>query len=97
MCMHINGYEKIPSTIFLDGRRQAAAQGLRVVDEIAFGGDYAETLRRWRHAFHARRAEVAALGFDTRFQRIWDFYLAYCAAGFDTGTTDVGQYTFVRI
>jgi len=77
-------------------RRQAAEQGLRVVDEIAFGGDYAETLRRWRHAFHARRAEVAALGFDTRFQRIWDFYLAYCEAAFTTGDIELMQFTLQK-
>jgi cyclopropane-fatty-acyl-phospholipid synthase len=74
-------------------RRQATAAGLEVVDEFAFGADYAETLRRWRDAFMARRAEVAALGFDERFMRIWAFYLAYCEAAFDTGDINLMQYT----
>ena len=36
------------------------------------------------------------LGFDTRFMRIWEFYLAYCEAAFDTGNTDVMQFTLRR-
>jgi len=74
-------------------RRQAEAAGLEVVDEFSFGPDYAETLRRWRDAFHARQAEVAALGFDERFMRTWEFYLAYCEAAFDTGDISLTQFT----
>jgi cyclopropane-fatty-acyl-phospholipid synthase len=77
-------------------RRQAQAAGLQVVDEFAFGADYAETLRRWHDAFVARQAEVAALGFDARFMRIWEFYLAYCEAAFDTGDISLVQYTLVK-
>jgi cyclopropane-fatty-acyl-phospholipid synthase len=53
-------------------------------------------LRRWLAAFDARIAEVRRQGFDERFIRCWRFYLAYCAAGFETATTDVGHYVFVR-
>jgi cyclopropane-fatty-acyl-phospholipid synthase len=74
-------------------RRQAQAAGLEVVDEFAFGTDYAETLRRWRDAFMARKAEVVSLGFDGRFMRIWEFYLGYCEAAFDTGDINLMQYT----
>jgi len=77
-------------------RREAQAAGLEVVDEFAFGADYAETLRRWRDAFLARKAEVATLGFDERFMRIWEFYLAYCEAAFDTGDISVMQYTLAK-
>jgi len=77
-------------------RRQAKAAGLEVVDEFAFGADYAETLRRWRDTFLARKSEVAALGFDERFMRIWEFYLAYCEAAFDTGDISLVQYTLVK-
>ncbi len=35
-------------------------------------------------------------GFDARFLRIWEFYLAYCEAAFDTGNTDVVQFTLQR-
>ncbi|NIC40425.1 cyclopropane-fatty-acyl-phospholipid synthase family protein [Aquabacterium sp. A08] len=77
-------------------RREAEAAGLRVVDEFAFGADYAETCRRWREDFLARRDEVLALGFDERFLRIWEFYLAYCEAGFASGDIDVVQYTLAK-
>jgi cyclopropane-fatty-acyl-phospholipid synthase len=52
------------------------------VEEI--GGHYAETLRRWRARFHERLDEVTRLGYDERFVRTWDFYLAYCEAAFRT-------------
>ncbi len=77
-------------------RRQAQAAGLKVVDELPFGRDYAETCRRWRSDFLAQRDQVMALGFDERFMRIWEFYLAYCEAGFDAGDVDVVQYTLAR-
>ncbi|MBK7315668.1 class I SAM-dependent methyltransferase [Candidatus Aalborgicola defluviihabitans] len=77
-------------------RKQAQAAGLRVVDEVAFGGDYGHTLHLWRKAFHARRDEVLALGFDARFMRIWDFYLAYCEAAFTTGDIELMQFTLQK-
>ncbi len=77
-------------------RAEAAKVGLQVVGELAFGADYAETLRRWRAAFMARDAQVRQLGFDTRFMRIWEFYLAYCEAAFATGNTNVMQFTLRR-
>ena len=77
-------------------RAQAARAGLKVVDELAFGLDYAETLRRWRHQFMADKAQVLQLGFDERFVRIWEFYLAYCEAAFEQHNIDVVQYTLVK-
>jgi len=67
-----------------------------VVDAYAFGHDYAETLRRWREAFLARRDEVLAVGFDEKFMRIWEFYLAYCEAAFAEKNIDVVQYTLQK-
>ncbi|NDP41747.1 MAG: class I SAM-dependent methyltransferase [Aromatoleum sp.] len=69
--------------------------GLDVAGALQFGRDYAETLKRWLAAFDARIGAVRAQGFDERFIRCWRFYLAYCAAGFSSGSTDVGQYTLV--
>lgn len=77
-------------------RREAAAAGLEVIDELAFGADYAETLRRWRDSFLARRSDVLQLGFDERFIRIWEFYLAYCEAAFEEANIDVVQYTLLK-
>jgi cyclopropane-fatty-acyl-phospholipid synthase len=72
-----------------------AAAGLQVDDVHRFGQDYAETLKRWVAAFDANVDKVRAQGFDHRFIRCWRFYLAYCAAGFASETTDVAQYTLV--
>jgi cyclopropane-fatty-acyl-phospholipid synthase len=77
-------------------RAEAERAGLVVENELAFGPDYAETLRRWRVEFLARDAQVRNLGFDTRFMRIWEFYLAYCQAAFAKGNTDVVQFTLLK-
>ena len=74
-------------------RAHARAAGLEVVEELAFGPDYAETLRLWREAFLQREAQVLRQGFDRRFIALWEFYLAYCEAAFATGNTDVVQFT----
>jgi cyclopropane-fatty-acyl-phospholipid synthase len=71
----------IPS---LEALTRAAAHGSRLgvygVDEI--GEHYAETLRRWRANVHERIDDVRRLGYDRRFERTWDFYLAFCEAAF---------------
>ncbi len=77
-------------------RAQAHRAGLQVVDEMTFGLDYAETLRRWRHEFLSDKTQVLQLGFDERFVRIWEFYLAYCEAAFEQHNIDVVQYTLVK-
>ncbi len=69
---------------------------LRVTGVRDFGRDYAETLRRWRATFNARWQEVTALGFDETFRRKWEFYLAYCEAGFTAGYLDVAQVRLER-
>jgi cyclopropane-fatty-acyl-phospholipid synthase len=73
--------------------QQAQAAGLEVIQELHFGLDYASTLKQWRIAFLAQEPAVRAAGFDTRFIRIWEFYLAYCEAAFMTGNTNVIQFT----
>jgi cyclopropane-fatty-acyl-phospholipid synthase len=77
-------------------RRQARLAGLEVIDELSFGPDYAETLRRWRHDFMAQELQVLKLGFDAKFLRLWEFYLAYCEAAFDEANTDVVQFTLQK-
>jgi len=70
--------------------------GLHVESVDAFGADYARTLRAWRERFDAHAREVDALGFDATFRRMWDFYLAYCEAGFATGYLDVAQIVLTK-
>ncbi|CAI9411482.1 SAM-dependent methyltransferase [Nocardioides sp. T2.26MG-1] len=69
---------------------------LRVTDRLAFGGDYAETLRRWDETFLAAEDDVRRLGFDETFVRMWHFYLCYSRAGFASGYLDVQQLTLER-
>lgn len=101
---YVNSTDFIQQYIFPGGclpcprefRAHAERAGLKVIDELAFGLDYAETLRRWRHQFMADKAQVLQLGFDERFVRIWEFYLAYCEAAFEQHNTDVLQFTLVK-
>lgn len=70
--------------------------GLRAEEPVMFGASYARTCAEWRRRFLAAWPDVARLGFDERFRRLWDYYLAYCEGGFRAGTIDVGLYRFVR-
>lgn len=76
----------------------AAARGSRLaVDGIEeIGPHYAETLRRWREAFLARVEDVRRLGYDERFVRTWEFYLASCEAGFRTRMLRDAQIVWSR-
>jgi cyclopropane-fatty-acyl-phospholipid synthase len=78
-------------------RKRAAQAGLEVVNELCFGPDYAETLRRWRSDFMSRVDEILSIGFDDRFVKLWEFYLAYCEAAFDESNIDVIQFTLRKV
>ena len=71
---------ELPSLRALDDAM--AGTGLRVTESRRIGPSYARTLEEWRHRFNDRLVEVAELGFDETFVRMWNFYLAYCQAGF---------------
>ncbi|KLD73659.1 cyclopropane-fatty-acyl-phospholipid synthase [Xanthomonas hyacinthi DSM 19077] len=47
-----------------------------------FGLSYARTLEAWRERFLGSLGQVRGQGFDERFIRSWEFYLAYCEGGF---------------
>ena len=61
-----------------------------------FGQDYARTLELWQRRFQEAWPRVAEMGFDTRFKRMWEYYLAYCRAGFRVGFTDVVQLAVAK-
>jgi cyclopropane-fatty-acyl-phospholipid synthase len=61
-----------------------------------FGMHYARTLQLWRSRFTAELPRVRTLGFDERFVRMWDFYLATCEAAFLERHTSVYQLVFVK-
>lgn len=75
---------------------QIERAGLVTVDAATFGQSYSETLRRWFERFNEEWDEIARLGFDEKFRRIWNFYLASCAACFRYETTDVAHVTVAR-
>ncbi|MGE0746772.1 MAG: class I SAM-dependent methyltransferase [Rhodospirillales bacterium] len=77
-------------------RGGAAVAGLRLAEVEAFGPAYAWTLRRWRERFDAAWPQIAAMGCDERFRRLWRYYLAYCEGGFRAGSLDVGHFRIVR-
>lgn len=85
----------IPSTEAIE-QTVAGHTSLRVVDRHHFGDSYAETLHRWRDRFNANAERIERLGFDRTFRRMWNFYLAYCEAGFRAGYLDVAQFIFSR-
>ncbi len=67
-----------------------------VIRERVFGLDYARTLASWRDNFRAAWPNLTSLGFDDRFRRLWEYYLAYCEAGFLSGNIDVRQVVFAK-
>ena len=71
---------------------------LSIIQEKAFGLDYARTLAEWRGRFHEAWPAILSMnmGFDDRFRRLWDYYLHYCEAGFRAGTIDVRQLAFAK-
>ncbi len=77
-------------------RALTASTALRIADRYSFGRHYAETLRQWRARFEAAAEQVAGLGFDETFRRMWSLYLAYSEAGFRTGYLDVQQLTLTK-
>jgi cyclopropane-fatty-acyl-phospholipid synthase len=70
--------------------------GVPVIRERIFGQDYAKTLATWRNNFRAAWPNLTPLGFDDRFRRLWEYYLAYCEAGFLSGNIDVRQVVFAK-
>jgi cyclopropane-fatty-acyl-phospholipid synthase len=77
-------------------QREASRAGLDVEVCETFGASYAATLAEWRRRFRSAGPAVAALGFDERFRRLWEYYLCYCEAGFRCGRVDVGLYRLTR-
>ena len=85
----------LPSLTAIENSLESRTR-LRITDRADFGPHYAETLRIWRDRFQASAGEVARLGFDEVFTRMWTFYLCYAEAGFRSGYLNVSQLTLER-
>jgi cyclopropane-fatty-acyl-phospholipid synthase len=70
--------------------------GLNQISQKIFGQDYARTLADWRVSFRAAWPQLMPLGFDEKFRRIWEYYYAYCEAGFRSENIDVRQIVYAR-
>ena len=77
-------------------RSQIVKAGLAVERSIEFGPSYNITLRRWHETFNDKWDQIAEMGFDDRFRRMWNFYLTSCAATFESANCDVTQITIKR-
>ena len=75
---------------------QVRRAGLRWLSDDGFGPHYSRTLAEWRQRFTEMWPQIAPLGFDERFRRLWTFYLAYCEGGFRAGNIDVKQVALAR-
>ncbi len=91
---HIFPGGMLPSPTIL--RQHVESAGLGVVHSREFGASYDITLRRWHQTFNDKWDQIAEMGFDDRFRRMWNFYLTSCAAAFDSQTVDVTQITVAR-
>jgi cyclopropane-fatty-acyl-phospholipid synthase len=99
-----NGVDFIQKYIFPGGllpsptvlREQVVKAGLGVEKSIEFGQSYNISLRRWHETFNDKWDQIAEMGFDDRFRRMWNFYLTSCASTFESGNCDVTQITIKR-
>ncbi|NOD87177.1 MULTISPECIES: cyclopropane-fatty-acyl-phospholipid synthase family protein [unclassified Ruegeria] len=99
-----NGVDFIQKYIFPGGmlpspsilRQQIDQAGLSVVNSKEFGKSYDLTLRRWYETFNDKWDQIAEMGFDERFRRMWNYYLTACGAAFDTSNCDVTQITIAK-
>ena len=82
-----------PRQALIDDARRA---GLSWLSDRGYGAHYARTLALWHQRFCEAWPELAPLGFDERFRRMWRYYLAYCEAGFRSGRIDLLQMALQR-
>ena len=67
--------------------RAIGRTGLHITDVSDIGEHYVTTLKAWRVRFLEQLDAVRAMGFDDRFVRMWEYYLAISEAGFSVGMT----------
>ena len=66
---------------------------LNLLKVNSYPDDYAKTLATWRENFIKVWSNIAPLGFDETFKRMWEFYLSYCEAGFKSKNIDLIQFS----
>jgi cyclopropane-fatty-acyl-phospholipid synthase len=84
----------LPSPRVLRDLGEAVA--LPVISERTFGADYAQTLALWRDRFQLAWPDLPPQDYDERFRRRWEYYFAYCEAGFRIGSINVRHMVFAK-
>lgn len=69
---------------------------LFIEDLESFGDHYATTLREWRKRFSRAGKKLIDMGYDDVFQRMWNYYLISCEAGFTSRIINDIQITLVH-
>ena len=85
----------LPSISCLTQQASESA-GMRLLELIDITPHYAETLRRWRDNFMEDLPAIRKLGYDSKFIRMWEYYLCYCEAGFEERQINTVQMMFAK-
>ncbi len=81
----------LPSLSFM--KSLTKKNNLSLLKVNSYSDDYAKTLAIWRENFLKAWSNIAPLGFDETFKRMWEFYLSYCEAGFKSKNIDLIQFS----
>jgi cyclopropane-fatty-acyl-phospholipid synthase len=81
----------LPSLSFM--KSLIKKNNLELLKVNSYSDDYAKTLAIWRENFIKVWSNIAPLGFDETFKRMWEFYLSYCEAGFKSKNIDLIQFS----
>lgn len=69
---------------------------MQIVSLADMTRDYALTLASWRHHFLNNLDKVRSLGFDSVFERMWEYYLLYCQGGFQERVIGTAQILMAK-
>ena len=75
--------------MFVDEARKFDLENIKTTNSAK---SYAKTLETWYENFQIAWSDIEEMGFDAKFKRTWDMYLAYCRGGFLNGQLEVSQY-----
>ena len=76
--------------------RFVSENDLTINSYISYADHYANTLAIWRKEFLEKWELIKNQGFDLTFKRMWEFYLAYCEAGFKSKNIDLIQFSMQK-
>ncbi len=74
----------------------AEKHGFEIQSNLDFGTCYGHTCKLWKQSFNKQSKSLQELGYDSAFQRLWNYYLDYCIVGFETGHISVNQFVLAR-